>query len=142
VATRIGRHALPQPDAAWPQIATEAFTSGLDDLGRSPAAFGLTLSQATSLVQARATLDPDAAELDTWEAVVAAMQVGTAAFAAAQVDLREKGKVPQDIQRPPGANQGDLCSPSAGVFYGIKCAFRLASAQQRPGKVAAVQGRL
>ncbi|MBC2868271.1 hypothetical protein H1R13_25900 [Streptomyces mexicanus] len=36
------------------------------------------------------------------------------------LDLREKGKVPQDIQRPPGANQGDLYSPSTGVFYDIK----------------------
>ncbi|MDO0937156.1 hypothetical protein QQY66_37600 [Streptomyces sp. DG2A-72] len=36
------------------------------------------------------------------------------------LDLRETGKVPTDIQRPPGANQGDLYSPSIGEFYDIK----------------------
>ncbi|MCX5385667.1 hypothetical protein [Streptomyces sp. NBC_00083] len=36
------------------------------------------------------------------------------------LDMRDSGKVPSDIQRPPGANQGDLYSPSAGEFYDIK----------------------
>ncbi|MET9757592.1 hypothetical protein ABZ016_00810 [Streptomyces sp. NPDC006372] len=36
------------------------------------------------------------------------------------LDLRENGKVPTDVQRPPGANQGDLYSPSTGEFYDIK----------------------
>ncbi|MGW1870159.1 hypothetical protein ACWCPS_32040, partial [Streptomyces mauvecolor] len=36
------------------------------------------------------------------------------------LDMRESGKVPSDIQRPPGANQGDLYSPSIGEFYDIK----------------------
>jgi len=34
--------------------------------------------------------------------------------------LRENGKVPADIQRPPAANQGDLYSPGTGEFYDIK----------------------
>ncbi|MBT2509839.1 hypothetical protein J7I98_29030 [Streptomyces sp. ISL-98] len=36
------------------------------------------------------------------------------------LDLREQGKVPDDIQRPPEANHGDLYSPSTGEFYDIK----------------------
>ncbi|MGW0559653.1 hypothetical protein ACWDZ4_03210 [Streptomyces sp. NPDC003016] len=36
------------------------------------------------------------------------------------LDLREQGKVPADIQRPPEANHGDLYSPSTGEFYDIK----------------------
>ncbi|MGW3120958.1 hypothetical protein ACWDBW_28060 [Streptomyces sp. NPDC001107] len=36
------------------------------------------------------------------------------------LDMRESGKVPPDIQRPPGADQGDLYSPSTGTFYDIK----------------------
>ncbi|MEV0225237.1 hypothetical protein [Streptomyces sp. NPDC050704] len=36
------------------------------------------------------------------------------------LDLRENGTVPTDIQRPPGANQGDLYSPGTGEFYDIK----------------------
>ncbi|MEU5417480.1 hypothetical protein [Streptomyces clavifer] len=36
------------------------------------------------------------------------------------LDMREQGTLPADIQRPPGANQGDLYSPGAGEFYDIK----------------------
>lgn len=36
------------------------------------------------------------------------------------LDLRENGTVPQDIQRPPAANQGDLYSPSTQEHYDIK----------------------
>ncbi|MDK9497784.1 hypothetical protein QEZ40_002728 [Streptomyces katrae] len=36
------------------------------------------------------------------------------------LDLRERGLLPADIQRPPGANQGDLYSPGSGMFYDIK----------------------
>jgi hypothetical protein len=36
------------------------------------------------------------------------------------LDLRDQGKVPADIQRPPGANQGDLYSPSSNEYYDIK----------------------
>ncbi|MFD8410914.1 hypothetical protein ACFV2Q_03955 [Streptomyces sp. NPDC059650] len=36
------------------------------------------------------------------------------------LDMREQGKLPADIQRPPGANQGDLYSPGSGEFYDIK----------------------
>ncbi|MFF3259471.1 hypothetical protein ACFYWO_09885 [Streptomyces sp. NPDC002932] len=36
------------------------------------------------------------------------------------LDMREQGTLPPDIQRPPGANEGDLYSPSAGRFYDIK----------------------
>ncbi|MFF4578318.1 hypothetical protein ACFY15_07960 [Streptomyces sp. NPDC001373] len=36
------------------------------------------------------------------------------------LDLREMGRVPSDIQRPPTANSGDLYSPGTGEFYDIK----------------------
>ncbi|MER6718538.1 hypothetical protein [Streptomyces halstedii] len=36
------------------------------------------------------------------------------------LDMREQGTLPGDIQRPPGANQGDLYSPGTGEFYDIK----------------------
>ncbi|MFD0353061.1 hypothetical protein ACFVHW_04815 [Streptomyces sp. NPDC127110] len=36
------------------------------------------------------------------------------------LDLRERGLLPDDVQRPPGSNQGDLYSPGSGVFYDIK----------------------
>jgi hypothetical protein len=66
------------------QDLTEDLEDSLSGLGQSPAIFGLAMDEALTLVQARAVLDPDAAELETWESVVSAMQVGTAAFAAAR----------------------------------------------------------
>ncbi|MER5812492.1 hypothetical protein ABT143_30635, partial [Streptomyces sp. NPDC002033] len=36
------------------------------------------------------------------------------------LDLRERGALPADIQRPPGNNQGDLYAPGTGEFYDIK----------------------
>ncbi|MFF9166855.1 MULTISPECIES: immunity 49 family protein [unclassified Streptomyces] len=71
------------------EVALQELTEDLEDsvngLGQSPVInFRLALGEALTLVQARAALDPDASELETWEAVVSAMQVGSAAFAAAQ----------------------------------------------------------
>ncbi|MEU8590173.1 immunity 49 family protein [Streptomyces sp. NPDC048664] len=86
MTTRVARHARPKAlDEAAVQVLAEDLQESVADLGRSAAAFGLALDESLSLVQARAVLDPDASELDTWEAAVAAMQLGTAAFAAAQL---------------------------------------------------------
>ncbi|MFF8992671.1 immunity 49 family protein [Streptomyces sp. NPDC014983] len=68
------------------QALTEDLTDSVDSLGESPIGFGLAMDEALTLVQARAAVDSDASELDTWEATVSAMQVGTAAFAAAQAN--------------------------------------------------------
>ncbi|UXY27680.1 immunity 49 family protein [Streptomyces sp. HUAS TT20] len=46
--------------------------------------FDLALSKAMTHVQARLAVNPDASELATWEAVVTAMQVSSAMFAAAR----------------------------------------------------------
>nr|WP_157164164.1 immunity 49 family protein [Streptomyces typhae] len=71
-------------DAAALRELTEELEEGVDSLGESATAFGLALDEALTLVQGRALLDSDASELETWEATVAAMQVWTAAFAAAR----------------------------------------------------------
>lgn len=36
------------------------------------------------------------------------------------LDLREQGKLPPDIQRPPGKGEGDFYSPSRNQYYDIK----------------------
>ncbi|MEE1930903.1 hypothetical protein V1J52_22430 [Streptomyces sp. TRM 70351] len=40
--------------------------------------------------------------------------------ARVDLDLREQGRVPDDISRPSESNLGDLYSPSTGVYYDIK----------------------
>jgi hypothetical protein len=81
---RVARHARPGTlDEGALQALTEDLQDSVDSLGESPTAFGLAMDETLTLVQARAAVDADASELDTWEATVSAMQVGTAAFAAA-----------------------------------------------------------
>jgi hypothetical protein len=36
------------------------------------------------------------------------------------LDLREQGRLPADLQRPPEPGQGDYYSPSTGRFYDLK----------------------
>ncbi|MFD9863363.1 immunity 49 family protein [Streptomyces alboflavus] len=84
---RVVRHVRPGAlDVAVLQELTEELGESIDSLGQSATAFGVALDEALMLVQARAVLDPDASELETWEATVSAMQVWTAAFAAAQAE--------------------------------------------------------
>ncbi|MFJ7177521.1 immunity 49 family protein [Streptomyces massasporeus] len=80
----VERHSRPQQldDAAVQDLADELKDS-IEDLGQSPTLFGMALSEALLLVQARAETNPRANLLETWEATVSAMQVGEAAFAAA-----------------------------------------------------------
>ncbi|MFD8263278.1 hypothetical protein ACFV19_31190 [Streptomyces griseoluteus] len=40
--------------------------------------------------------------------------------ARVELDLRDSGKSPADIQRPPGPDVGDLYSPGSGTFCHIK----------------------
>ncbi|MER6358674.1 immunity 49 family protein [Streptomyces sp. NPDC001634] len=85
MTARVARHTRPGTlDQAALKDLAEDLEDSVDDLGRSATVFGLTMDETLTLLQARAVLDPDASELDTWEATVSAMQVGTAAFAAAQ----------------------------------------------------------
>ncbi|WP_258539771.1 immunity 49 family protein [Streptomyces ipomoeae] len=85
MTARVARHARPGTlDKAALKDLAEDLEGSVDDLGQSPSGFGLAMDETLTLFQARAVLDPDAAELETWEAVVSAMQVGTAAFMAAQ----------------------------------------------------------
>lgn len=57
--------------------------SAIDDLEEAPEMFGLTFSKALSTAQLHCLYDPTANKSETWEAWVAAMQVGSALFASA-----------------------------------------------------------
>ncbi|WP_406167610.1 immunity 49 family protein [Streptomyces sp. NBC_00996] len=65
------------------QDLAEELEDSIQSLDQAATVFGMALNEALMLVQARATLDPDASHLETWEAAVSAMQVGCAAFCAA-----------------------------------------------------------
>ncbi|MEW2550056.1 immunity 49 family protein [Streptomyces sp. NPDC047002] len=80
----VSRHYGPHPNAEnYAAMLGESVEEGIGYLVRDPSFFGSTLSSAELHVQARCLIDPRAAEIETWEAVVTAMQIGSALFAAA-----------------------------------------------------------
>ncbi|MEU9718232.1 immunity 49 family protein [Streptomyces sp. NPDC047976] len=79
-------HSEPQPtSAAWVDGLTKDLIKDLDALSPSspPRNLGSAWRDATFNVAARFGVDPQAAELGTWEAVVAAAQLGSALFRTA-----------------------------------------------------------
>ncbi|MFE0177928.1 immunity 49 family protein [Streptomyces sp. NPDC059002] len=84
MTTQVPRHALARADddLGLEALAEDADES-IDDLEESPRMFNSALSANLTLAKARCQLDSTAELLPTWEAWVAAMQVGSAMFAAA-----------------------------------------------------------
>ncbi|UNO40667.1 immunity 49 family protein [Streptomyces sp. MST-110588] len=86
MATTVARHGAPGPNAAeWAQELGQDLTEDIDELEQSSEMIDSTFNTTLLYLQARCTIDPRAAELETWEAVVNAMQLGSAMFAAAGV---------------------------------------------------------
>lgn len=86
MTTTVDRHDRPSTlDEADVQDLAEELEDSVQNLGRSATVFGLALNEALTQFQARLVLDPQASEFPTWRATVSAMQVGSAAFAAAAV---------------------------------------------------------
>lgn len=82
----VARHTRPALlDEAALRDLTEELEDSVQNLARSATVFGLALNEALMQVQARLVIDPKASEPPTWRATVSAMQVGSAAFAAAAV---------------------------------------------------------
>ncbi|MEN3583836.1 immunity 49 family protein [Streptomyces sp. ZYX-F-203] len=84
MTVKVPRHGSPGPDdEAYAQSLGEGVVRTLGRLAQSPRMFDIALSKAVLHVQARLAVDPEASGIDTWEAVVSAMQVGSAMYAAA-----------------------------------------------------------
>ncbi|MEV6949195.1 immunity 49 family protein [Streptomyces sp. NPDC051172] len=82
---KIPRHEFPT--GALPQVLGELQTGleeELEDLAESPEWFTTALRSATTVLNRRCSGDPTADKLETWEACVTAMQVGSALFTAAR----------------------------------------------------------
>ncbi|ANH93252.1 hypothetical protein A8713_20545 [Streptomyces sp. SAT1] len=77
----------PGEDAAdFIEMSDRRALKRFEDLSRRPTAFGMTFSSALSTAMLHCLHDPTADTSETWEAWVAAMQVGAAMFAAAVVE--------------------------------------------------------
>lgn len=72
----------PIPDAFREKLNTRTLAK-IENLEKYPDSFGLTFSSALSTAKLQTLDDPTAAKLETWEAWVMAMQVGSALFSSA-----------------------------------------------------------
>ncbi|MBD9701085.1 immunity 49 family protein [Streptomyces caniscabiei] len=83
--TRVPRAETPPPGDPTSFIASSdrILLDDIADLSEYPDGFGLTFSSAVSNAELHCLHDPTADKSETWEAWVAAMQVGSALFAAA-----------------------------------------------------------
>ncbi|RMI86729.1 hypothetical protein BIU87_12220 [Streptomyces sp. ZS0098] len=75
----------PVPDAFREKLNART-VSKIEDLEKYPDSFGLTFSRALSTAALQTLDDPAAQKLETWEAWVMAMQVGSALFASATAE--------------------------------------------------------
>ncbi|WP_060884156.1 immunity 49 family protein [Streptomyces caniscabiei] len=81
----IARHGAPGPDdEAFAQGLAEDVARGVGRLERSVGMIDFTFNTALLHLQARCVIDPQAAALETWEATVSAMQLGSAMFAVTE----------------------------------------------------------
>ncbi|MFJ2202161.1 immunity 49 family protein [Streptomyces violaceusniger] len=88
----VPHHGTPGPNAErFAQALSASASKSIERLEQSPTMFDFAFSKALLHMAARCTIDPQAGSLETWEATVSAMQVGSAMFAAA-------GKVEGDVQ--------------------------------------------
>ncbi|MEV7501382.1 immunity 49 family protein [Streptomyces sp. NPDC093018] len=82
----ISHHSSPGPDdEGYAASLGDDVLEDVQDLEEFPGSFDLMLSTALLHVQARCAVDPRAAKLETWEAVVTATQISSAVFAVTGV---------------------------------------------------------
>jgi hypothetical protein len=82
VTVTIARHGEPGPhSASWAEALGEDVAADAEKVERLPGKIDFMFSTALLHLQARCTVDPRAAQLETWEATVNALQIGSALFA-------------------------------------------------------------
>ncbi|MCC9738649.1 immunity 49 family protein [Streptomyces sp. MNU89] len=87
MALTVSRHTIPAAHAeAGVAALRRRAEERIDGLEGDPRGFNRAMSLAVTSAEAHCLLDPRAAKLETWEAWVAAMQVGSALFAAATAE--------------------------------------------------------
>ncbi|MER6354908.1 immunity 49 family protein [Streptomyces sp. NPDC001634] len=115
MTVQIARHGLPAgPDAErFAERLSHHLAKEIDGLEHSAALIDSTFSTAVMALRARCVTDPRAASVETWEAAVNAMQLGSALFAVTGVN---EGTVQCRIDRKvrPLPAVGPLSSASAG----------------------------
>ncbi|MEU7066504.1 immunity 49 family protein [Streptomyces sp. NPDC046161] len=118
MTTSVARHIAPRPDAEeFADRLSKRMVGYVEELEESPHMIDFTFSSALLALQAHAVADPSGARLETWEATVTAMQVGSALFAvtgtsegSVQCFINDKLRTIPAIGHQPFANAGNWLS--------------------------------
>ncbi|MER6739055.1 immunity 49 family protein [Streptomyces puniciscabiei] len=117
MTVHIARHALPGGPQAerFAERLTEHLIKGIDRLEESTAAIDSRFNTAVMALRARCVIDPRVAKVETWEAAVDAMQLGSALFS---VTSENEGTVECRIHHKMRslAATGPLSTASAGTW--------------------------
>ncbi|MFF2652562.1 immunity 49 family protein [Streptomyces sp. NPDC058045] len=81
MTTMIARHQVPRPDPeGYAEQLGLYLAEEIDDLEESPEMIDLAFGTALQNLRSRCLVDPDAGAVETWEAAINAMQIGSAFF--------------------------------------------------------------
>ncbi|WDT54126.1 immunity 49 family protein [Streptomyces sp. G7(2002)] len=94
----VARHGNPSIDEEAVERLAEELEDSVRSLDASPAIFGIALNEALLQVQVHQALNPRGNRLPTWVATVSAMQVGTAAFAAAAAEEPIEARITDEMR--------------------------------------------
>ncbi|MGW3988135.1 immunity 49 family protein [Streptomyces sp. NPDC004830] len=103
MTTTVARHWEPRPQSAsWAESLGEDVAADAEKVEQRPGRLDFMFDTALLHLQARCTVDPRAAQLETWEATVSALQIGSALFAATgQVDGVVECRINHQVRRIP-----------------------------------------
>ncbi|MHC0429494.1 immunity 49 family protein [Streptomyces sp. O3] len=127
MTTSVGRHGSAGPDdAAYANSLGRRLATRVNTLEQSPDMLDAALALAQVHVNARLAVDPNASHLPTWEAVVSAMQIGSALFATSGPVGSEPAecRISDEMRTLP--QTGPLSAHTAGnwltaFYYAIVC---------------------
>ncbi|MDI5965541.1 immunity 49 family protein [Streptantibioticus silvisoli] len=83
MTAHVSRHGRERTDDTYANTLRESVAEGVDRLEQSPRMFQNELDTASLHLQARLSLNPSGSKIESWEAMVTAMQISSAMFAAA-----------------------------------------------------------
>ncbi|GAA3724410.1 immunity 49 family protein [Streptomyces tremellae] len=110
----VTRHVSPGRNSEeYVRVMAESTVKAVGFLSRSSEMLGSALSTAELHAKARCLIDPRAARVETWEAVVTAMQIGSALFAAAAAppETTIQARIDHDVRTIPAAGPRGFVSP-------------------------------
>jgi len=123
---KIARHRSRGPHSEnYARQMTEALQDETGYMERSPRNFGGAMDTAELNVQAQCLMDPPGGAIDTWQAVVTAMQIHSAVFASATAsDESVECTIGEKAHRIPASGPGVAASAGRWVsafWYAIIC---------------------